>query len=113
SILERNALEAPHDPDAAAQGAVAGERVRRITAQGSDHLVMKFSEDCWVEINATDGAPLFNDLGHTGQTLRLIGDAPFRILLGYAPGVTMAFNDEAVPLRPHTRNNVATLVVGQ
>jgi len=42
-----------------------------------------------------------------------VGQAPFRVLLGYAPGVQMSFNGETVVLAPHTRNNVATLVLGQ
>jgi cytoskeleton protein RodZ len=85
----------------------------RITPTGSDQLWFQFSEDCWVEIKSTTGASLYSDLSRAGRTLELIGEAPFRILLGYAPGVEMSFNDEVVALAPHTRNNVANLVLGQ
>jgi cytoskeleton protein RodZ len=87
--------------------------VRRITPTGSDRLLFQFTDDCWVEIKSATGASLYSDLSRAGRTLELVGIAPFRILLGYAPGVTMSFNDEAVALAPHTRNNVATLVLGQ
>jgi len=87
--------------------------VRRITATGSDRLLFQFTDDCWVEIKSATGASLYSDLSRAGRTLELVGLAPFRILLGYAPGVTMSFNDEAVALAPHTRNNVANLVLGQ
>ena len=58
-------------------------------------------------------APQNSDLSRSGQTLELVGSSPFRILLGYAPGVRMAFNGDPVVLGPHTRNNVANLVLGQ
>lgn len=92
---------------------LTGERDRRITAFGDDVLEFQFTEECWVEVKSNTGRSLYSDLNRPGQTLRLTGEGPFRILLGYAPGVRLAFNDEAVALRPHTRNNVANLVLGQ
>ena len=86
---------------------------QRITPTGGDRLEFRFSEDCWVEIKSATGASLFSDLGRSGGSLELVGQAPFRILLGYAPGASMSFNAEAVALAPHTRNNVANLVLGQ
>jgi cytoskeleton protein RodZ len=87
--------------------------VRRITAGGDDQLSFGFSDDCWVEIKSGTGASLYSDLNRAGAVLELVGQGPFRILLGYAPGVRLTFNGEPVPLAPHTRNNVATLVLGQ
>ncbi|MCZ6616793.1 MAG: DUF4115 domain-containing protein [Gammaproteobacteria bacterium] len=90
-----------------------GASVRRISAQGNDHLWFAFSDECWVEVLSTSGENLYSELSRSGQTLELVGSGPFRILLGYAPGVRMAFNGEPVVLGPHTRNNVANLVLGQ
>lgn len=87
--------------------------VQRISALGDDRLWFKFSDECWVEVLSTTGENLYSDLSRAGQTLELVGGGPFRILLGYAPGVRMAFNGEPVVLGPHTRNNVASLVLGQ
>ena len=92
---------------------VAAGNARRITAFGDDLLEFEFTEECWVEVKSATGTNLYSDLNRAGQSLRLIGQAPFRILLGYAPGVRLAFNDEGVALAPHTRNNVAMLVLGQ
>jgi cytoskeleton protein RodZ len=86
---------------------------RRITAEGDDVLRMVFSEDCWVEVMSSTGRLLYGDLNRSGRVLVLVGEAPFRVLLGYAPGVRMSFNGEAVVLTPHTRNAVADLVLGQ
>jgi len=115
------AAESPAAPagPARAEGPVpdvpetGSERARRITEAGDDQLRFVFSEDCWVEVRSATGRNLFSDLGRSGSTLSLVGEGPFRILLGYAPGAEVAFNGEQVALAPHTRNNVATLVLGQ
>lgn len=86
---------------------------RRITEFGDDRLTFVFSEDCWVEVKSSDGENLYSDLNRSGRTLMLTGRAPFRILLGYAPGVSLSFNDAPVQLSRYTRNNVANLVLGE
>ncbi|MFU8814232.1 MAG: helix-turn-helix domain-containing protein [Pseudomonadales bacterium] len=91
----------------------AAGTVRRITATGDARLKFRFSADCWVQIRDSAGADLYSDLGRAGSDLDLVGQGPFRIRLGYGPGVQLEFNGEAVPLGPHTRNNIATLVLGQ
>jgi cytoskeleton protein RodZ len=90
-----------------------GRRERRITEFGDDQITFAFGEDCWVEVKTVDGENLYSDLNRAGQTLVLTGRAPFRILLGYAPGVSLEFNGESVPLERHSRNNVASLVLGE
>ncbi len=106
--------EASAAPAVSATGSTAaGSGVQRITELGDDQLVFDFSEDCWVEVKSATGRRLYGDLSRGGETLTLLGEGPFRILLGYAPGAQLRFNGEPVPLAPHTRNNMATLVVGQ
>jgi len=80
---------------------------------GGDRLRFQFEDDCWVEIDSVSGANLYSDLNRAGRALEFVGEAPFKILLGNAPGVTLSFNNEDVALGPHTRNNVAMLVLGQ
>lgn len=91
---------------------VPSRQERRITEFGDDVVTLTFSEDCWVEVKTVDGENLYSDLNRAGRTLVLTGRAPFRVLLGYAPGVSLSYNGEPVPLERHTRNNVASLVVG-
>ncbi len=93
--------------------AVPGRQERRITEFGDDVAIFEFSEDCWVEVKSLDGENLYSDLNRAGRTLVLTGRAPFRVLLGYAPGVSLRFNDEPVPLERYSRNNVANLVLGE
>ena len=88
-------------------------RVRRITPLGDDELWFEFTQDCWVEVFNTEGQALYENLLRRRQSLRLIGTGPFQIRLGYAPGAMLEYNGEPVRLGPHTRNNVASLVLGQ
>ena len=101
------------EPDSVVAPRADPPGARRITEFGSDRLSFEFSEDCWVEVKSATGRRLYSNLSVAGRTLSLVGQGPFRILLGYAPGARMSFNGEPVSLAPHTRNNVATLVVGQ
>ena len=101
--------------DGSSQTAGADHRLRgrRITPFGDAELWFEFAEDCWIEVFDMEGELLYKDLQRRYESLRLIGSGPFQIRLGYAPGVTLEYNGERVPLAPHTRNNVASLVVGQ
>ncbi|MEQ8857771.1 MAG: DUF4115 domain-containing protein [Pseudomonadales bacterium] len=110
TTVDASAPPAASDSELAASGAGPA---RRITATGDDRLSFGFSDDCWVEVKSGGGTRLYSNLGRAGAELQLIGQGPFRILLGYAPGVRLTFNGEPVPLAPHTRDNVATLVLGQ
>ena len=87
--------------------------IRRLTATGNERLQFAFTEECWVEIKNTAGATLYGDLGRDGVVWEFVGEGPFQLLLGYSPGVTLRFNTEQISLVPHTRNNVARLVLGQ
>jgi cytoskeleton protein RodZ len=108
----REPLQAPtaEQPAAVADGPTPA---RRITAGGQDRLAFAFADDCWVEVKDGQGQDVYSDLSRSGESLELVGQAPFMIMLGYAPGVTLSFNGERVALSPHTRNNVATLALGQ
>ena len=74
---------------------------------GDDELEIQFNDDCWFEISDTQQNLLAADLGRSGDSRFYLGTAPFRIKLGYAPGVTIRFNGNNVELAPYTRNNIA------
>jgi len=86
---------------------------RRLTPAGDDRLSIEFTEECWIEIKDPQGNLLYGNLGRPGVQLEFVGTPPFRVLLGYAPGALLKYNAEPVALGPHTRNNVASLVLGQ
>jgi cytoskeletal protein RodZ len=85
----------------------------RLTLEGNDRIVLSFTADCWFEIKNVDGEMLHADLGRSEQVREYFGQGPFSIKLGYAQGAAVEFNGASVALAPHTRNNVAKLVLGQ
>lgn len=87
--------------------------VRRLTPAGEQSLTLLFRGECWVEIRDAAGTVLYRELGRAGDRRTFAGQGPFRLMLGHAPSVTVTFEGETVALTPHTRNNVATLVLGQ
>ena len=84
----------------------------RLTEFGDNTIILSFSADCWFEIRSESGDLLYADLGRDTQTRRYFGDGPFRIKLGFSPGVTLIYNDRVVDLTPYTRGDVASVIVG-
>lgn len=78
-----------------------------------DQLTLSFSGDCWVEIEDANGDRKVSRLLHAGDTLQLRGQSPFKVLLGYAPVVTLRFNGEPVSLSTSPSNHLARVVVGR
>lgn len=112
SVAEASATEDPVAGDVVTEVSADGSATR-VLAGGDAHLHLTFSDDCWVEIRDRDGRMVHRDLHGSGQELDLLGRAPFRVRLGYAPAVELSYNDSRVPLAPHTRNDVASLVIGR
>lgn len=109
---------APSEPAASAEGeplpaaAVAASEPEAPADSPPDLLVLRFDESSWVEVRDAADRLIHADLGEAGQTATVAGSAPFSVVVGYAAGVRLDFNGDPVPLLPHTRENVARLVVG-
>lgn len=86
---------------------------RKLTAVGVQRLRFEFSADCWMEIRDSADALLYADLGRAGEVRRFVGDGPFSLKLGFAEGVQVYFNAEAIDLAPYTRNQIARMELGQ
>ena len=83
-----------------------------VGVEGS-RLELAYASESWTEVR--DGADrlLFHGAPTPGTRLVVQGEGPFALLLGYAPGVRVSYNQMDVPLRPHTRNDIAQLVLGR
>tara|TARA_R110002072_G_scaffold299394_1_gene474816 strand:+ start:7024 stop:8040 length:1017 start_codon:yes stop_codon:yes gene_type:complete len=89
------------------------EGVVRVTAGGPDELRFLFTDECWVEIEDGDGDAIYGDLNRSGDELVVSGVAPFEVLFGKAPAVTLEFNGEPIDLAPHTTSvDTAKVKVG-
>ncbi|MEP3349758.1 MAG: RodZ domain-containing protein [Marinomonas sp.] len=59
-----------------------------LTPTYTHDIDIAFAEDCWTEIRDASGRILFSGVKTAGQTLELSGNAPYRVVLGYARGVS-------------------------
>ena len=101
------------DGDAPAPAGVSENALATSVAANIGTLTFRFNENSWLEVHDASGEMIHADLGLAGRTVVVTGEAPFRILIGHAAGVELDFNGDPVALRPHTRQNVARLVIGQ
>lgn len=73
---------------------------------------LRYTAESWTEIRDNRGEQLAYGLIEAGRVLRLQGEAPFSIFLGYAPGVSIYFNDELFDHSPFQRRDVARFRLG-
>ncbi|MFT4677445.1 MAG: cytoskeleton protein RodZ [Patiriisocius sp.] len=76
--------------------------VVRVMANGEDELRFLFTDECWVKIEDGNGTSIYGDLNRAGDELVVAGIAPFEVLIGKAPAVTLEFNGRPIDLGPHT-----------
>jgi cytoskeleton protein RodZ len=55
-------------------------------------LSITYSGNCWTEVSDASGRRLFFDLGTSGRTVNLTGEAPFNVLFGDAANVSLVVN---------------------
>ncbi len=98
-------VEAPPIPEFIADKALA--------ATLPDKLALTFTAESWTEITDANGRRVMFDLGKPGQTRALSGTAPFKVLFGYSPGVSMVYNGEPFDQSKFARGKVARFTLGK
>lgn len=85
----------------------------RAAAEGfPDSLELTFTEESWIEITDANGRRVMFGLGKPGQTRALSGTAPFKILFGLSPAVSMRYNGEPFDQSQFARGKVARFTLG-
>lgn len=83
----------------AAKSAVAGKPEDAPgEAQRTAVLKLRYQEDCWTEVRDARGRQLIYRLAKAGSEQEVSGDPPFAFYLGYAPGVSVEIDGQAVPI---------------
>lgn len=82
-------------------------------AAGSGQLHMQFTADCWTSVTDGNGKVLFSAIKRKGDSLDLSGKPPFSVRLGFARGVQVSYNGQAVDIKPFTSGETARLKLGQ
>jgi len=79
---------------------------------GLAQIRFRFSADCWIEVRNGDSSVIFASMKRADDVLELSGKPPFKVTLGYAPGVSVSYNGEPVAI-PSSSGNVAKIVLGE
>ena len=70
-----------------------------------NHLVVNFTDRSWVDIRDANGSRLLTGIYEAGETREFDAEAPYRITLGYAPGVSMQIGGQDVDVAAQTTSN--------
>ncbi len=98
----------------AAQSAVQSGQPRPssdLGASSAGQLRFVLTQESWVEVRDRDGAVAFSQRLPGGSEQMVSGKAPFSLVIGFAPGVRLFSHGKAVELAPHTKGDVARLVL--
>lgn len=93
---------------------VAGATPRaepRAVATADAPLVLTFTGTSWVQVKDASGAVVVSQTATAGALLPVGGQPPFDVVIGNADHVRTQFRGQSVDLAPHTRFNVARLVL--
>ncbi|HCJ27920.1 MAG TPA: DUF4115 domain-containing protein, partial [Pseudomonas sp.] len=105
----RAAPTAAPEADASAESVAEAEAV----AAGEGRLTLDYTADCWTRVTDADGKVLYSGLAKAGSSRTLVGKTPLDLHLGFASGVQVSYNGEAVSLSGKTRGETARLKLGQ
>lgn len=95
-----------------AEASTNSETSTAAPAPDIDKLSLRFSADCWIEIKDRDNKLIVATLKHADEKLQIEGRGPFKVLLGYAPGVSMAYNGAPVKVDVSEGSRSTRMIVG-
>lgn len=83
------------------------------SATADDTLSLRFTDNCWIEIRDSNNVVIASGMYRANDVLNLSGKGPFKLHLGFAPGVNVALNGRAINVgQGDAVNHTARLVVG-
>jgi len=75
-------------------------------------LVIEYQAASWTEVEDANGRVLAHGTINPGRKLQLHGVAPFKVFLGYSPGVTVYYNGTLFSHAAYQRGDLAHFTVG-
>lgn len=99
-------------PEAAAVGSAPAQSAEASPVNTTPGQIrFTVDKESWVEIRDRDNKPVFSQRVTPGVTQDVNGQGPFSLVVGFAPGVKVFWHGQQVDLAPHTRGDVARLVL--
>jgi len=80
-------------------------------AMATSQLRFVLSQASWLEVRDRDDTVVFSQRLIAGAEQTVEGRGPLSVTIGYAPGVKLLHRGQVVNLEPHTRGDVARLVL--
>jgi cytoskeleton protein RodZ len=81
------------------------------TAASDATLLLTFNAASWVEVKDGNGVVIYLQTGTAGTSQMLAGTPPLDVAIGNAAGVGVTFRGQPVDVAPHTRANIARLLL--
>jgi cytoskeleton protein RodZ len=75
-------------------------------------LIFSAVKDCWVEVTDAQQQILYYDLVKADNTVRVVGNAPIKVLLGNATNVNVTVNGNQFDTSSFIHGDVARFTVG-
>lgn len=82
-----------------------------MVAANQPQMRFLFDKESWVEVRDRDNKIIFSQRLGAGAEQVVSGQGPLSLTVGYAPGVRLFWHGQAVDLIPHTKGDVARLVL--
>lgn len=95
----------------AVPSATAAPVAAKPAAAGGSELRFVFERQSWVEVRDRNDRVVFSQLNPAGAMQTVQGAAPLNVVIGNAAGVKLSYKGKAVDLAPHTKTDVARLVL--
>jgi cytoskeleton protein RodZ len=78
-----------------------------------NELLLRFVEECWVEVRDKTGRLLLADLKNAGDEVTLVGEPPFKAVIGNTAAVEVFYAGKAIDVLGNGESNTAKLVIGE
>ena len=82
-----------------------------VSGSGPTQIKLEFDGESWVQITDGTGATLMSRLNEPGGTRIVRGTPPFSLVVGNAHSVKLSYRDKVIDLLPHTRVDVARIIL--
>ena len=114
-LVEKSQVEQPlvGQPLVEKQLVVVPAPEKEVVETGSSRLLLEFTIDSWIEVSDASGKRLLYRLAKAPSRRIVEGEAPFKVFLGNAPGVTVNYKGLPFDLRPHRSGDVAQFTIGK
>ena len=106
-----NTVQPPAASPASAVTSAPVAVVAQPATVGQSSLRFSFVDQSWVTVRDASNAVLMSQLNQPGSNIEVVGQGPFKVIVGNAKAVTMSHNGKSIDLNSSIRGEVARLTI--